>query len=258
MSDTVIRVENISKLYRLGEVGAGSLAHDVNRWWHRVRGKEDPYLKIGEVNDRTKPAKQACSKKNLTIEGTERGAGGNQRADSGEFLEGHSQAGLQMDSEKLASIRSANDSRASGEQTGSDSESVIIRDIRGKNSSADLDSAPPASDWVYALKDVSFEMKRGEVLGIIGRNGAGKSTLLKILSWVTTQSSGQIKVKGRIASLLEVGTGFHPELTGRENIFLNGAILGMRKAEIARKFDEIVEFSGCARYIDTPVTQAAW
>ncbi len=109
------------------------------------------------------------------------------------------------------------------------------------------------SDWVYALKDVSFEVKRGKVLGIIGRNGAGKSTLLKILSRVTTQSSGQIKVRGRIASLLEVGTGFHPELTGRENIFLNGAILGMRKAEIARKFDEIVEFSGCARYIDTPV-----
>jgi lipopolysaccharide transport system ATP-binding protein len=139
---------------------------------------------------------------------------------------------------------------------------VLIRDIRGKKSSSSaldsrpstLVSAPQApSDWVYALKDVSFEVKRGEVLGIIGRNGAGKSTLLKILSRVTTQSSGQIKVKGRIASLLEVGTGFHPELTGRENIFLNGAILGMRKAEIARKFDEIVEFSGCARYIDTPV-----
>ncbi len=199
-------------------------------------------------------------------ESTEVGAGGNQRSDSAEFLEGHSQAGLQMDSEKLASIRSANDSRASGEQTGSDSESVLIRDIRGKKSSSALDSRPssldspkaPPSDWVYALKDVSFEVKRGEVLGIIGRNGAGKSTLLKILSRVTTQSSGQIKVKGRIASLLEVGTGFHPELTGRENIFLNGAILGMRKAEIARKFDEIVEFSGCARYIDTPVTQAAW
>jgi lipopolysaccharide transport system ATP-binding protein len=141
MSDTVIRVENVSKLYRLGEVGTGSLAHDVNRWWHKVRGKEDPYLKIGEV------------------------------------------------------------------------------------------------------------------LGIIGRNGAGKSTLLKILSRVTSQSEGRIKVRGRIASLLEVGTGFHPELTGRENIFLNGAILGMRKAEIARKFDEIVEFSGCARYIDTPVNR---
>jgi lipopolysaccharide transport system ATP-binding protein len=268
MSDVVISVENISKLYRLGEVGTGSLAHDVNRWWHKVRGKEDPYLKIGEVNDRTKTVSSVQSpessakkaKRNLTTEDTEStevGAGRNQRADSGEFLEGHSQAGLQMDSEKLASIRSANDSRASGNKTGSDSESVIIRDIRGKKTEnfnlKTENSAPPASDWVYALRDVSFEVKRGEVLGIIGRNGAGKSTLLKILSRVTTQSSGQIKVKGRIASLLEVGTGFHPELTGRENIFLNGAILGMRKAEIARKFDEIVEFSGCARYIDTPV-----
>jgi lipopolysaccharide transport system ATP-binding protein len=131
---------------------------------------------------------------------------------------------------------------------------VLIRDIRGKKSSAvSAPKAQPPSDYVYALKDISFEVKRGEVLGIIGRNGAGKSTLLKILSRVTTQTEGRIKVKGRIASLLEVGTGFHPELTGRENIFLNGAILGMRKAEIARKFDEIVEFSGCARYIDTPV-----
>jgi len=178
MSDVVIRVENVSKLYRLGEVGTGSLAHDVNRWWHRVRGKEDPYLKIGEVNDRTKsvssvqrPESSAKkTKRNLTTEdtiehrgrcekeqpwvgpkgegvgtteskSTERGAGGNQRADSGEFLEGHSQAGLQTDSEKLTSIRSANDSRASGEQTGSDSESVIIGDIRGKKSdSKALDS----------------------------------------------------------------------------------------------------------------------
>jgi len=195
MSDTVIRVENLSKLYRLGEVGTGSLAHDVNRWWHRVRGKEDPYLKIGEVNDRTK---------------------------------------------SVSSVQSPESSAKNANA------------LAPQPSSLDSPKALP-SDWVYALKDVSFEVKRGEVLGIIGRNGAGKSTLLKILSRVTTQSSGQIKVKGRIASLLEVGTGFHPELTGRENIFLNGAILGMRKAEIARKFDEIVEFSGCARYIDTPV-----
>ena len=199
MSDVVIRVENISKLYRLGEVGTGSLAHDVNRWWHKVRGKEDPYLKIGEVNDRTKPAKQASADgttnhtnkhEKLTTEDTEStegAAGGDQRSDSAEFFEGHSQAGLQMDSEKLASIRSANDSRASGERSTLDSglstppASVLIRDIRGKKSSSALDSRPSTlvsapqaqSDWVYALKDVSCEVKRGEVLGIIGRNGAG-------------------------------------------------------------------------------------
>jgi len=159
MSDTVIRVENVSKLYRLGEVGTGSIAHDVNRWWHKVREKEDPYIKIGEVNDRTKPV-SGSKKRGLTTtehrgrcemeqsqvdpkgegvgtseskdtESTEGGAGVNQHADSAEFLEGHSQAGLQMDSEKLASIRSANDSRVSGEETGSDSESVLIREIRG-------------------------------------------------------------------------------------------------------------------------------
>ena len=209
MSDVVIRVENISKLYRLGEVGTGSLAHDVNRWWHRVRGKEDPYLKIGEVNDRTK-----------SVSSVQRPESSAKNANA-----------LDPRRSSLVSSAPAPDSRPSSLVT---------------------PKAPP-SDWVYALKDVSFEVKRGEVLGIIGRNGAGKSTLLKILSRVTTQSEGQIKVKGRIASLLEVGTGFHPELTGRENIFLNGAILGMRKAEIARKFDEIVEFSGCARYIDTPV-----
>jgi lipopolysaccharide transport system ATP-binding protein len=166
MSDIVIKAENIGKLYKLGEIGTGTISHDLNRWWARVRGKEDPFAKIGSVNDRT---------------------------------------------------------------------------IKGE------------SDWVWALKDVNFEVRQGEVLGIMGRNGAGKSTLLKILSKVTSPSSGCIKIKGRIASLLEVGTGFHQELTGRENIFLNGAILGMTKAEIRSKFDEIVDFAGVERYIDTPV-----
>ena len=166
MGDTVIKVENLSKQYRLGNVGTGSLAHDLNRSWHRMRGKEDPYLKIGETNDRT------------------------QKGYSG---------------------------------------------------------------YVWALKDINFEVKQGEVLGIIGRNGAGKSTLLKILSRTTTPTTGSVKIKGRVASLLEVGTGFHPELSGRENIFLNGAILGMSKAEIKSKFDEIVDFAGVERYIDTPV-----
>ena len=163
---TVIKVENISKQYRLGDVGTGALAHDVNKWWHKVRGKENPYLKIGETNDRS---------------------------------------------------------------------------LKGE------------SDYVWALKDINFEVKQGEVLGIIGRNGAGKSTLLKILSKTTTPTTGTIKIKGRIASLLEVGTGFHPELSGRDNIFLNGAILGMTKREIKSKFDEIVDFAGVERYIDTPV-----
>ena len=150
MSDVVIRVENISKLYRLGEVGTGSLAHDVNRWWHKVRGKEDPYLKIGEVNDRTKSVSSGSKNRKLTTEDTEStegGAGGNQRADSAEFLEGHSQAGLQMDSEKLASIRSVNNSRASGDRSTLDSglstppASVLIRDIRGKKSSSVPDTS---------------------------------------------------------------------------------------------------------------------
>lgn len=163
---SVIKVENISKQYRLGLVGTGTLSHDLNRWWHQVRGKEDPYLKVGEVNDRS---------------------------------------------------------------------------IKGD------------SDYVWALKNINFDVTQGEVLGIIGRNGAGKSTLLKVLSRTTSPSVGKIRIKGRVASLLEVGTGFHPELTGRENIFLNGAILGMTKQEITRKFDEIVDFAGVERYIDTPV-----
>jgi lipopolysaccharide transport system ATP-binding protein len=252
--DVVIRVENVSKLYRLGEVGTGSLAHDLNRWWHRVRGKEDPYLKIGEVNDRTRPV-SGTKKKSLTTEDTESTEGttglrlGGQ---AGAEFPNPSTSELAPDSENTSLIRSANAPGGLGQKNG-------LRDDAERKPSENFNlktenSSPKAqSDWVYALKDVSFEVKRGEVLGIIGRNGAGKSTLLKILSRVTQQTEGRIKVRGRIASLLEVGTGFHPELTGRENIFLNGAILGMRKAEIARKFDEIVEFSGCARYIDTPV-----
>ncbi|WP_417214492.1 ABC transporter ATP-binding protein [Bizionia sp.] len=162
----ILKAENISKQYRLGLVGTGTISHDLNRWWAGIRGKEDPYLKVGSVNDR---------------------------------------------------------------------------------------SAKADSDYVWALQDINFEVQRGEVLGIIGKNGAGKSTLLKILSRVTIPTTGEIKTKGRIASLLEVGTGFHPELTGRENIYLNGAILGMSKAEIRSKEDEIIAFSGCERYVDTPV-----
>ncbi len=165
MSDVVLHVENLWKQYRLGVVGTGTMKDDIGRWWAKIRGKEDPTLKIGEANDRN--------------------------AITGEY--------------------------------------------------------------VWALQDINFEVKRGEVLGIIGKNGAGKSTLLKILSKVTTPTKGSIKTKGRIASLLEVGTGFHPELTGRENIYLNGAILGMDKAYINTRFDEIVEFSGIGKYIDTPV-----
>ncbi len=162
-----IKVQNLSKAYQLGQIGTGTISKDLERFWiTKIRGKEDPFLKIGQTNDRT---------------------------------------------------------------------------IKGE------------SDIVWSLKDINFEIEKGDAVGIIGRNGAGKSTLLKLLSRVTAPTTGNIKVKGRIASLLEVGTGFHPELTGRENIYLNGAILGMRKKEISRKFDEIVDFSGVERYIDTPV-----
>ena len=164
---TAIEFNNISKLYRLGLVSTGTLAHDVKRWWTiNVSGKEDPYLKIGETNDR---------------------------------------------------------------------------------------STKGASEYVWALKDIDFKVEQGDVVGIIGKNGAGKSTLLKLLSKITAPTTGVIRAKGRIGSLLEVGTGFHQEMTGRENIYMNGAILGMTKPEITRKLDEIIDFSGCERYIDTPV-----
>jgi len=164
---TAIKVENLSKAYQLGQFGTKTISGDVQRWWMtKVLGKEDPYLKIGESNDRS---------------------------------------------------------------------------IKGE------------SNIVWSLKDINFEVKQGEALGIIGKNGAGKSTLLKILSRVTSPTKGGFKLKGRVASLLEVGTGFHPELTGKENIFLNGAILGMRKHEIQKRLDEIIDFAGIERYVDTPV-----
>ena len=161
-----IKAENLSKAYQLGEIGTGTISRDLERWLAKVRGKDDPFIKIGETNDRA---------------------------------------------------------------------------TKGN------------SDIVWSLKDVDFEISKGEAVGIIGRNGAGKSTLLKLLSRVTGPTTGKIKINGKIASLLEVGTGFHPDLTGRENVFLNGAILGMRKKEIARKFDDIVAFAGVERFIDTPV-----
>ena len=164
---SAIKIENLSKQYRLGLVSTRTLSHDLNRWWQmNIKGKEDPYLRIGDTNI---------------------------RAEKGD------------------------------------------------------------SEYVWALKDINLEVEEGEVLGIIGKNGAGKSTLLKILSKVTAPTTGIIKARGRIASLLEVGTGFHAEMTGRENIYLNGAILGMTKSEIRSKLDEIVDFAGVERYIDTPV-----
>lgn len=162
----VIKAENVSKLYRLGMITSKSIAQDANRFIARIRGKEDPYMKVGEKNHRDKKSK-------------------------GQF--------------------------------------------------------------VWALKDINFEINSGEIIGIIGNNGAGKSTLLKILSRVTTPTTGNVKIKGRVASLLEVGTGFHQDLSGKENIFLNGSILGMTKKEIRSKYDEIVDFSGVEKFIDTPV-----
>ncbi len=164
---TAIEFDSVGKMYRLGRVGTGTLSHDLNRWWQmNVLHREDPYLKIGQTNDRTKKGE---------------------------------------------------------------------------------------SDYVWALKDISFSVEQGEVVGIIGKNGAGKSTLLKLLSHITAPTTGSITYKGRIASLLEVGTGFHPEMTGRENIYMNGAIMGMTKHEITCKLDEIVDFAGVAMYVDTPV-----
>jgi len=162
-----VEFNNVGKMYRLGRVGTGTLSHDLNRWWTTtILRKEDPYLKIGETNDRSK--------------------------------KGH-------------------------------------------------------SDYVWALRDISFKVEQGDVVGIIGKNGAGKSTLLKLLSRITSPTTGSIRYQGRIASLLEVGTGFHPEMTGRENIYMNGSIMGMTKKEITRKLDEIVDFAGVERYLDTPV-----
>ena len=164
---TAIEFNHVSKQYRLGLVSTGTICHDLNRFWQtKVLRREDPYLKIGETNDR---------------------------------------------------------------------------------------ASKGSSEYVWALKDIDFKVEQGDVVGIIGRNGAGKSTLLKLLSRVTSPTTGTIRARGRIASLLEVGTGFHPEMTGRENIYMNGSIMGMTKHEIDRKLDEIVDFSGCERYIDTPV-----
>ena len=162
-----VEFNNVGKMYRLGRVGTGTLSHDLNRWWTTtILRKEDPYLKIGETNDRSKKG---------------------------------------------------------------------------------------SSEYVWALRDISFKVEQGDVVGIIGKNGAGKSTLLKLLSRITSPTTGSIRYQGRIASLLEVGTGFHPEMTGRENIYMNGSIMGMTKKEITRKLDEIVDFAGVERYLDTPV-----
>lgn len=166
MSTIAIKVEEVSKLYRLGEISTGTISQDLNRWFKRTFKNENPYSKIGESNDRT---------------------------------------------------------------------------TKGK------------SEFVWALNNINFEVHKGEIIGVIGANGAGKSTLLKLLSKITKPTEGNIYLDGKISSLLEVGTGFHPEMTGRENVFMNGAILGMKKREIAKELDSIIDFSGVEKYIDTPI-----
>lgn len=163
---SVIKVENLSKIYDLGLVGTGTLSKDLNRTWAKLRGKPDPYATLVELNDR---------------------------------------------------------------------------------------AVKSETNMVYALKDINFEVEQGEVLGIIGKNGAGKSTLLKLLSQITSPTTGDIKMKGRVASLLEVGTGMHPEMTAKENVYLNGSIMGMTRKEVSSKFDEIIDFAGIGKYVDTPI-----
>ena len=218
-----------------------------------------------ELNPFGRTAAFSNSHKNLTTEdteSTERAAGVNQRSDSAEFLEGHSQAGLQMDSEKFSSIRLANAASAFGEQNGSDSESVLIRDISGKKSSSGLVTrhqspvTPEASlrdGEFFAVKDVSFELRRGECLGLIGHNGAGKTTLLKMLNGLIKPDAGSITMRGRVGALIALGAGFNPILTGRENIYINGSVLGLTKKEIDAKIDEIIDFAEIREFIDMPV-----
>lgn len=217
-SEIVIKVENLSKQYRYGTISHRTLHKDLQSWWARVRGKEDPNLRVDQVNSLSVNRSLLIGKKTSP----------NNNSPDNLPREIH-------DSDSKADFIGANNSRNAP-----------------NNQERITDNSDP-SDRFYALQDIDFEVKQGEVLGIIGKNGAGKSTLLKILSRVTTPTKGEIKIKGRVASLLEVGTGFHPELTGRENIFLNGAILGMSKAEIKKKFDEIVAFAEVEKFIDTPV-----